>query len=206
MKSRGALVMTALFALAMAAAGCSAAARVAGRYVHRDEPREVLELRRDGSFTLEVQSGRLSGRFTTDGERITLEPAGAPAIVLTRGEFVVVFPDGHRWARKWPAGHYAHARRPEVFVDLRPDRTYRFAKGVNDHKGRYDVDGGTLTLWYPSDGRCTKGGSGPAVPSPGQCAFFAAVRGDSFTFFELTGEPGHETRVLGEELILQRVP
>ncbi len=196
----------ALVALLLSGAGCSPAARVAGRYTHRNEPAESLELRRDGTFMLETTRGRSGGRFTTDGARIELAPDGGPSVTLAHDDLTVMFPDGERWVRKWPAGHYAHERSADLFVDLRPDHSYRYARGINDHKGRYDVDRDVLTLWYPADGRCTKGGAGPAVPSPGQCAFYAVVRGDRFTFFELKGDPGHETRVPGEELVLTRVP
>jgi len=189
--------------LAAISGGCSPRAQVAGKYTHARDPEEWVELRADGGYVAERAGSRTAGSWELAGGRIVLKPAfGALAQAQLEGRFLVA--EGNdRWVRKWPAGHYAHPRVSGYFVDLRPDGSYHFARGQNDHRGRYDVAGGTLTLWYPSDGGCTTGGEGPAVPTPGLCAFRVEMRDDRLTFFRSKGEPGKETRELGEEFVLR---
>jgi len=62
-----------------------------------------------------------------------------------------------------------------------------------------------VTLYYPADGRCSRNDGGPAVPSPGLCAFRAEVRAGRLTFFKWAGAPGQSSREDGEELLLRAV-
>jgi hypothetical protein len=195
---------SALAALALAFGACHSAKHV-GKYTNRANPAETLELRADGSFDLAGESGRSAGAYQVEEDTITLAGVAAPVGHAALRATLLVDAGGGVWARNFPAGHYAHRSRPEFLCDLRPDGSYHYAKGATDHRGRYEVDKGVVTLSYPSDGRCTRGGAGPAVPSPGSCAFLAEAKGESLTFFKLTGEPGHEQRELGEEFILQPV-
>lgn len=192
-----------LYSLAVIVAlawACSPRARFAGRYTHRSNPKEVLELRSDGTLVLQTEEGRVAGTYEVEGDRVTARPERRAPIQGTLRGVALECADGETWARKWPAGHYAHHLRGEFFVDLWPDGTFRYAVGDHDHRGHYDIKGATLTLWYPSDGRCTRGGSGPAVPSPGECSFLAEVRSDTLSLFRLAGE----TREPVEEFVLQQ--
>ncbi len=197
---------TALVAVALAVAlGACRGPKHVGKYTNRANPAETLELRADGSFALAGEGGRSTGTYQIEGDTITLMDVAAPIGRAALRATLLVDTAGGVWARNFPAGHYAHHARPEFLCDLRPDGSYHYAKGSVDHRGRYDVDKGVVTLWYPSDGRCTRGGAGPAVPSPGSCAFLAEAKGESLTFFRLVGEPGHQQREPGEEFILQPV-
>jgi hypothetical protein len=189
----------------LACASCGGSG-YAGKYTRRSQPAEFLELRGDGTLVLQTESARLAGTYAVAGESVTIRVAGGPERRGRLEGLNFVAEDGEVWARKWPAGRYAHATRAEMFVDLWPDGTFHFARGEHDHRGHYDVAKETLTLWYPSDGRCTQGDAGPAVPAPRECAFRAEVKGETLTFFRLAGEPGHETRTPGEELRLQKMP
>ena len=201
--SRRAAALLAL-GLGLGLASCGEGPHV-GRYTRRSNPAETLELLRDGTFVLAGESGRFAGAYAVEGDRVALAGVTAPVGHATLRGTVLVSQNGEAWARNWPAGHYAHRARPEFLCDLRPDGSYHYAKGTTDHRGRYDVDQSVVTLWYPSDGRCTQGGAGPAIPSPGLCAFLADVNGDSLTFFKLAGEAGQQAREMGEAFVLQPV-
>jgi hypothetical protein len=195
-----------LLAASLFAAGCSPQDTVTGRYTHASDPAEWIELRGDGGFVAQTAAGSSRGTWERHSEDVHFSaPAAGLSQARLSGRFLVA-PGGDRWVRRWPSGHYVHERHSGYFLDLKPDGSYHYARGPNDHRGRYESEGGQLTLWYPADGSCTRSDGGPAVPSPGLCAFRALVHGDRLTFYRLKGPPEQQVREDGEELLLETRP
>jgi hypothetical protein len=76
------LVLRLAVAAAVACAGvsCARTGDAAGRYVSDQDPRDTVELRADGTFTIREDGGAVTGTYTVSGTEVHLETSSGQAL------------------------------------------------------------------------------------------------------------------------------
>lgn len=91
-----------LMALLALSAGCGKQEQqqtLSGRYVHLASDQNVLELKADGTFTLQQAGMAFTGSYTVDGTTFTLNaPTGSDRGTI-RGD-TLIDSDGERWVKR----------------------------------------------------------------------------------------------------------
>lgn len=88
--------MLVLFIISSTLIGC--AKTVSGTFIHEKNSKEYLELKSDNTFFLQ-QSGGATGKYTIDGNTLTLDYGGPADRAVINGN-TITESDGEKWIKK----------------------------------------------------------------------------------------------------------